>query len=588
MGRIGRWVRLAVRCAGFQLGAVLSLGAAVPVLDAVFPAAIQIGSTQSVTLVGKFDPWPTRLDLDIPGVTWEATTNTGVITVRISPNAPVGPQVVRAFSPEGVSAPRFLILSSNPQRAEVEPNDERSMAQGLGDLPAEVNGRLEKNGDVDSYSVALQAGQTVVARLEAYTLQSPLDPVLRLLDAQGGQVAWNHDEVRSLDPLLAWRAPKAGTYVLQVFGFAYPADSDLRFSGSAKAVYRLQVGTDPVARHGWPLGVSRSVETRVRWGDWGASEMSMESTLVPSSAIAAGTRWQSVRLPGHRSPLEMPVGEGKEWVELEPNDSAAAAQALEIPSAVSGDLDRAGDEDRYRFSAKKGEALRLEVQAAALGFPLDAWLKIEDVAGQELVRNDDATGADPAIDWTPPETAEYRVVVANLLQRGGRDQRYRLSLQRPQPVWSASVPESFLSLEPGKTNEWKVAIARRFGADTPLTVSVRGVPPGVRVDPVEVPDKALEATLRWITATNAAPYSGPFQVEVVAPGLRRDAIQDANQNRAPDSAPNSAGVQQARFSLISAGENNGVPQGFRSLVVESVSRLWLTVVPLPPKPADKQ
>jgi hypothetical protein len=552
--------------------AVTCLRAAVPVLDHVFPAALQIGSTQSVTLVGKFDPWPTRLDLDIPGVTWEATTNTGVITVRVSPKAPVGPQVIRAFSPEGVSAPRFLILSSHPQRAEVEPNDEMRSAQLLSSLPAEVNGRLEKNGDVDSYSVELQAGQTLVARLDAYTLQSPLDPVLRLLDSQGVQVAWNHDEVRSLDPLLAWRAPKAGTYVLQVFGFAYPADSDLRFSGSAKSVYRLHVSTDPVARHGWPLGVSRSVETRVRWGDWGVPEMSSESTLVPSSAIASETVGHSLQIPGHRLPLEMPVGDGKEWVEVEPNDTAATAQALEIPSAVSGDLDRAGDEDQYRILTKKGEALRLEVQAAGLGFPLDAWLKIVDTAGKELVRNDDSGGADPVLDWTPPESAEYRVVVGNLLQRGGRDQRYRLSVQRPQPVWSASVPEAFLSLEPGKTNEWKVAITRRFGGDTRLTVSVRGLPPGVRADPVEVPEKALEATLRWITATNAGPFSGPFQVEVMAPKASTGATE----------------VQQARFSLVSAGENNGVPQGFRRLVVESVSRLWMTVLPLPPKPVDKK
>ena len=567
---MGNWVQAG--WVSLFLLAVMGLRAAVPVLDHVFPAALQIGSTQSVTLVGKFDPWPTRLDLDIPGVTWEATTNTGVITVRVSPKAPVGPQVIRAFSPEGVSAPRFLILSSHPQRAEVEPNDETRTAQVLSDLPAEVNGRLEKNGDVDSYSVELHAGQNLVARLEAYTLQSPLDPVLRLLDAQGVQVAWNHDEVRSLDPLLAWRAPKAGTYVLQVFGFAYPADSDLRFSGSAKSVYRLHVSTDPVARHGWPLGVSRSVETRVRWGDWGVPEMSSESTLVPSSAIASGTVGHSLQIPGHRLPLEMPVGDGKEWVEVEPNDTAATAQALEIPSAVSGDLDRAGDEDRYRVSAKKGEALRLEVQAAGLGFPLDAWLKIEDATGKELVRNDDSGGADPVLDWTPPESAEYRVVVGNLLQRGGRDQRYRLSVQRPQPVWSASVPEAFLSLEPGKTNEWKVAISRRFGAETRLTVSVRGLPPGVRVDPVEVPEKALEATLRWITATNAASFSGPFQVEVMA----------------PKSVQGLAGVQQAQFSLVSAGENNGVPQGFRRLVVESVSRLWMTVLPMPSKPADKK
>ena len=316
------------------------LRAAVPVLDQVFPAAIQIGTTQSVTLVGKFDPWPTRLDLDIPGVTWEPTTNNGVIRVRIAPEASVGPRVIRAFSPEGVSEPRFIILSQQPQLAEVEPNDAVPSAQALTRLPAEVTGRLEKNGDVDSYAVDLRAGQTLVARLEAYTLQSPLDPVLRLLDSRGVQVAWNHDEVRSLDPLLAWRAEASETYVLQVFAFAYPADSDLRFSGSPKGVYRLHVTTDPVARHAWPLGVSRTTDTRASWGDWGASSVSSEAIEVPASAVAPGAVSHSLRIPGRAVPLELPVGEGREWVEIEPNDLAATAQALGIPSAVSGDLNR--------------------------------------------------------------------------------------------------------------------------------------------------------------------------------------------------------------------------------------------------------
>ena len=105
------------------------LRAAVPVLDQVFPAAIQIGTTQLVTLVGKFDPWPTRLDLDIPGVSWEPTTNNGVIRVRVAPEASVGPRVIRAFSPEGVSEPRFIIFSQRPQQAEVEPNDAVPSAQ---------------------------------------------------------------------------------------------------------------------------------------------------------------------------------------------------------------------------------------------------------------------------------------------------------------------------------------------------------------------------------------------------------------------------------------------------------------------------
>ncbi|MCX6860073.1 MAG: hypothetical protein NTX70_07580 [Verrucomicrobia bacterium] len=544
------------------------LQAAVPVLDHVFPAAIQIGTTQLVTLVGKFDPWPTRLDLDIPGVSWEPTTNSGVIRVRVAPEAPAGPRVIRAFSPEGVSEPRFLILSQRLQQAEVEPNDAVPSAQVLAGLPAEVNGRLEKNGDVDSYSVDLRAGQTLMARLEAYTLQSPLDPVLKLLDARGVQVAWNHDEVRSLDPILAWRVETSGTYVLQVFGFAYPADSDLRFSGSPKGVYRLHVTTDPVARHAWPLGVSRAVDTRVSWGDWGVSSVSSEAIEVLASAIAPGAISHSLRIPHREVPLELSVGEGKEWVESEPNDAATTAQALGIPSAVSGDLDRPGDEDRYRLSCQKGEPLRLEVQAAGLGFPLDAWLRIEDASGKELARNDDTGGSDPVLDWTSPETAEYRVVVGNLLQRGGRDQRYRLSIQRPKPLWSASMAEAAWSLEPGKTNESKVTLTRRYGADQRLTVSVRGLPSGVRVDSVEVSEKANAATLRWIAATNAAPFSGPVSIDV--------------------SSSSPAAVQEARFSLVSAGENNGVPQGFRRLVVESISRLWLTVLRAPSVPADKK
>lgn len=559
----GVWIRL---LAG--LLPLMGLQAAVPVLDQVFPAAIQVGTTQSVTLVGKFDPWPVKVDLDLPGVTWEATTNSGVLTVRVASSAPVGAHVIRASSPEGASAPRFLILSPNPQGTEVEPNDAATSAQKLPSLPAEVNGRLEKNGDVDSFSVDLRAGQTLVARLEAYTLQSPLDPVLRVLDPRGVQVAWNHDEVRSLDPLLTCRVETTGPHVIQVFGFAYPADSDLRFSGGPKSVYRLHVTTDPVARHTWPLGVSRSTDTRLAWGDWGSASISAESVLVPAASIRPGVSSVAVHIPGRAVPLEVPVGDGREWIEAEPNDTAAAAQALEVPSSVSGDLDRAGDEDRYRFQGRKGEPLRFEVRAAGLGFPLDAWLRIEDAAGKELSRNDDAGGADPAIDWTPPESVEYRVVVGNLLQRGGRDQRYRLSLGRPKPTWSATVPDSSLVLEPGKTNEWKVALTRRHGADGRMKVSVRGVPAGIRVDPVEVPEKAGEATLRWIAATNAAAYSGPFFVEV--------------------SSPDSPEVRQAGFPLVSAGENNGVPQGFRKLVVDTVERLWLTVARAPSAPADKK
>ena len=56
-------------------------------------------------------------------------------------------------SAEGVSAPRFLLVAAEPQLAEVEPNDDRLAPQILESLPAVLNGRLEKSGDVDCFAM---------------------------------------------------------------------------------------------------------------------------------------------------------------------------------------------------------------------------------------------------------------------------------------------------------------------------------------------------------------------------------------------------------------------------------------------------
>src|SRR6185436_9760769 len=113
----------------------------------------------------------------------------------------------------GASGPRFLIVTGEPQTAEQEPNDDYLKPQALDRLPVSLNGRLDKSGDVDSFAVALEAGQTIIVSVEAYTLASPMDAVLRLIDSRGVQVALN-DDYRTLDPLLEWKADSAGTYIL--------------------------------------------------------------------------------------------------------------------------------------------------------------------------------------------------------------------------------------------------------------------------------------------------------------------------------------------------------------------------------------
>ncbi|MFM7100043.1 MAG: serine protease, partial [Verrucomicrobiota bacterium] len=180
---------------------------ATPVLDHLFPAAVRPGTTNILTAVGKFDPWPPQVWTETAGLTFRPTTNSGVFEVEVAPDTPAGAYFVRAHHAEGASAPRFLIVHDPPQTAEAEPNDAFARAQPVTSLPAHLNGRLEKTGDVDCYAVQLAAGQTLVARIESYVLMSPLDAALRVVDARGIQRAFNHDDGRTLDPRLVGTAP---------------------------------------------------------------------------------------------------------------------------------------------------------------------------------------------------------------------------------------------------------------------------------------------------------------------------------------------------------------------------------------------
>jgi hypothetical protein len=51
-------------------------------------------------------------------------------------------------------------------------------------------------------------------------------------------------------------------------------------------------------------------------------------------------------------------------LEAEPNDDLEAATPAELPAALCGVVERAGDVDRYRFAAKKDEVWDFQLGAA--------------------------------------------------------------------------------------------------------------------------------------------------------------------------------------------------------------------------------
>jgi hypothetical protein len=128
-----------------------------------------------------------------------------------------------------------------PEGLEKEPNNELGKAQAV-TLPIIVNGRIDGSGDWDIFSFAAHAGDSIVAEVYARRLDSPLDSVLKLTDAQGRQLALNDDhedkgsglDTHYADSLLTATVPADGTCCLHL--------GDAQHQGGVEYGYRLRIG----------------------------------------------------------------------------------------------------------------------------------------------------------------------------------------------------------------------------------------------------------------------------------------------------------------------------------------------------------
>src|SRR5678815_4070626 len=129
--------------------------------------------------------------------------------------------------------------------------------------------------------------------------------------------------------------------------------------------------------------------------------------------------------------------------------------------------------------------------------------RIEDIKGKELAKSDDSGNADPVLEWTLGEDGTFVAAVGNVLNRGGADHLYRLSIRRPSPDLKAVVADNELRSEPGKTNEIKVTITRLHDWNSKLSVSAKGLPAGLKAEQVQVPDKEGQVVLKLVASPDA-------------------------------------------------------------------------------------
>lgn len=497
-----------------------------PFLYSLYPCGLQRGTSAEVTLSGLHDYHSAyKVLVEGKGVAGEVVVPAGgwpkadektkavpqVNEIKLkftaAPDAPVGVREVRVVTPRGVSSIGQLVIGDEPEVAEKEPNNTPEQAQEI-KVPTTVNGRIQQGEDIDTFKIKAQAGEEVTfavacARLEdkIHDLQEHADPLLSLRDSTGREIAANDDYYRA-DPLLHYRFEKAGEYTIQI--------RDVSYKGNPYWTYRLTVTSRPYVTAVLPMGAK-------------------PGTAVDVNPVGFGLQGKTCRL---EIPADMPMGE--QYVQLKtpmgpsnpvpvlvtdlPSTTVSSAPAgdasmpLSVPAAVNGRLARPGEAHRYKFHAKAGQNFRFEVNARRYDSRIDSVLTLLNDKGQEIASNDDALGPDSRIDWQAGAEGDYQIGVRDLTGGGGDGFVYLLTAQRMGPDFRLRCDDDKMKLGPGNSGAWYILVDRLFGFNSPITVEVKGLPPGVTATPLTIPPNVAQGCVVLTCAPDAKVNVGEVEV----------------------------------------------------------------------------
>ncbi len=309
--------------------------------------------------------------------------------VTIAAEVPHGVHAFRLYTPLGVSNLLRFAVSSLPERTEHEPNGPD--APQTVTLPAALVGALGRAGDIDAYAFRARAGEEMVFQVVARPLGSRLDSVLRLLDAKGTVIAQNNDVDLARDSVLTWRFADAGAYVVTM--------EDVEHGGGKNGyAYRIYAGALPFVTGTFPLGVANGTSGVITATGVNLGGVTRVSVRGDPAALVGGTLPVIVSTPSGPALNRKAAALGRypDVLEAEPNDSVGLAQPLAIPSTANGRIWTAApegggpaapiDQDVFRFTARKGQALVFDVTAQQLGSPLDSIVEVLGADGRVIPR----------------------------------------------------------------------------------------------------------------------------------------------------------------------------------------------------------
>lgn len=475
-----------------------------PQIGYVYPPAANAGTTIEVRL-GTYDwtpdmqvlPHDPRVKIEITGPAGEPIltpppywfgTKAGQaqpplpreVPAKITIPAGIPPGEIRwqAANANGGSNVGKFVVSDLTEA--VEPEDRKDVIE-LPSIPTAVSGRISRITESDEYRFQTPAAAQITCRLED-RLGQPFSGALTIKDAAGKIVADGADTAGA-GVTLRFASQAGMTYTATI--------RDIEFAGDRGYVYRLTIRNTPEVVATFPLVVKAGEKHSLKMIGWGLAQPAALSA-VQQEITAASSPEQTIAIDLLTGKTSAKIFTAAATDALEPASEYPAQRQVTIPAAISATFDKMDATsglalDRYRFTAKKGQVLRIVAEVDRFQSAVDPQLIISSLEGKELLRNDDAPGvSDAMVQFTPAADGEYELAVSDVSGLPtSLASVYRLTiddvaaladfdLQFPERLDIPLGGKADLAIKVNRTGTWKV----------PINLQLQGLPEGIT--PAEV------------------------------------------------------------------------------------------------------
>lgn len=440
----------------------------------------------------------------------------------------------------GMSNSRLFAVGTREEKTDDSPRHKRQDAMTV-PLGVTVNGQATAN-QKNYYRLLAQQGQRVIVVCLGEAIDSKIDPVIQLLDAQG-RALQRDAQGRLLD------------YTAETTGPLFVAIHDLIYRGGRPFFYRLSIHDGPHVDCVLPLSAAPGIErefhvfgrnlpqgkkSRIALSTGGFWERAVLRAQTPEKggASLAGLLHSLLGVSNQASFLYSALRDSDELsqkrigfslldsiLEKEIVSRESKPQTIRPPVAVSGMFYPKQDQDVYEFDAKKGDRYQIDVRSHRLGYGTSPLVVVERLEAEgkatqvlELAAPHDAGERSfPLRAWDPQgwleirKNARYRLTISDLFN-GTRNRAgllYELRIRPPSPGFRAfSVSQSTLHrnlnrrakvessvILPGQVLPFRIRLRRMDGFSGPVKVSAGTVPKGIRAHSATIAAESSEGIL---------------------------------------------------------------------------------------------